>query len=65
MAPSSVWLFRKAAASARSIDDIAKTALRLLTDRAHYQESVANMETVASQRLSFDVIARQLQQFFR
>jgi hypothetical protein len=50
---------------ARSIDDVGKIALRLLTDRAHYQESVARMETVASPRLSFDVIARELQQFFR
>jgi hypothetical protein len=50
---------------AHSIDDIAKTALRLLADRAHYEESVAAMETVASQCLSFDVIAQEVQQFFR
>jgi len=50
---------------ARSIEDIGKTALRLLADRAHYEESVAGMETTSSHRLSFDVIARELQQFFR
>lgn len=48
----------------RSIDDIAKIALRLLTDRAHYQESVASMETVASQGLTFKVVAKQLEDFF-
>jgi hypothetical protein len=49
---------------ARSIDDIGKAALRLLTDRAHYEESVANMAAVASQRLSFEVVAQELQAFF-
>jgi hypothetical protein len=57
--------FPESCGFARSIDDIGKTALRLLTDRPHYKESVANMESVATQCLSFDVIARQLQQFFR
>jgi hypothetical protein len=36
----------------------------MLTDRAHYQERVANMEGVASQRLSFEVVAQELQAFF-
>jgi hypothetical protein len=49
---------------ARSIEDIGKTALRLLADRAHYQESVANMEKVASQSLAFKVVAKQLADFF-
>jgi hypothetical protein len=49
---------------ARSIDDIAKTALRLLTDRAHYKESVASMETVASKCIAFKVVAKQLEDFF-
>ncbi|MDP9003586.1 MAG: hypothetical protein M3N12_02210 [Verrucomicrobiota bacterium] len=48
----------------RSINDIGKAALRLLTDQAHYQESVAGMETVASPRLSFKAGARQLEEFF-
>ena len=49
---------------ARSIDDIAKIALRLLTDQAHYRESVANMETAASKSVAFNVVARQLEDFF-
>jgi hypothetical protein len=48
----------------RSIDDIGKAALRLLTDQGHYRESVATMETVASPRLSFKVGATQLEEFF-
>jgi hypothetical protein len=50
---------------ARSIDEIGKIALRLLTDRAHYQETVANMETVASRHLAFKVVAKQLEAFYR
>lgn len=50
--------------SARSIDDLGTSAQRLLTDRAHYEESVANMETVASQSLAFKVVAKQLEGFF-
>jgi hypothetical protein len=49
---------------ARSIDDIAKVARRLLTDRAHYQGSVANIETVASQCIAFKVVAKELRTFF-
>jgi hypothetical protein len=48
---------------ARSIEDIGRTALRLLTEGQFYQETVANMETVALQRLSFEVVARQLEDF--
>jgi len=50
---------------ARAIGDIEKTALRLLNDGAHYRESVAKLETVASSRLSFRVVAEQLRDFFR
>jgi hypothetical protein len=50
---------------ARSIEDIGRVALRLLTDRAHYQESVAGMEAVASPLLSFGVAADALRDFFR
>ena len=50
---------------ARSIDEIAKTALRLLTDRQYYQQTVAKMEAVASQRLSFEVVAKELEDFFQ
>ena len=56
--------FPESCGFARSIDEIGKTALRLLTDQAHYQESVANMETVASRRLGFKVVAKQLRAFF-
>jgi len=49
---------------AHSIDEIAQTALRLLTDGAHYRESVASMETIASQRIAFKVIAEELEGFF-
>jgi hypothetical protein len=47
-----------------SIADIGKVALRLLTDQAHYQESVASIEATASRRLSFKVVADELRVFF-
>jgi hypothetical protein len=56
--------FPESCGFARSIDDIGKAALRLLTDRARYKESVAKMETVASQCLAFKVVAKQLGDFF-
>ena len=49
---------------ARSIEDIGKTALRLLADRAHYEESVAAMETAASEHVAFKVVAEELRSFF-
>jgi hypothetical protein len=49
---------------ARSIDNIEKIALRLLTNRTHYRKSVADMENVASQRLAFKVVAEELRAFF-
>jgi hypothetical protein len=48
----------------RSIAEIGQTAARLLTDRNCYEESVANMEPVASQHLSFRVAAGRLGEFF-
>jgi hypothetical protein len=48
---------------ARSIDDIAKIAQRLLTDRTHYSDSVAKMEVVASKCLAFKVVAKNLENF--
>jgi hypothetical protein len=56
--------FPESCGFARSIDDIGKAALRLLTDRQYYQKSVSSMETVASQRLSFKVVAQELRAFF-
>ncbi|HEV2841561.1 MAG TPA: hypothetical protein VGW39_09580 [Chthoniobacterales bacterium] len=55
--------FPESCGFARSIEDIGRTAVRLLTDRTHYQESVAEMELVAS-RLSFKVGAQELRDFF-
>jgi hypothetical protein len=57
--------FPESCGFARSIEEIGATALRLLADRAHYEEAVAAIATGASQRLSFGVIAQELQQFFR
>jgi hypothetical protein len=57
--------FPESCGFARSIDDIVKAALRLLTDRQQYQQSVASMETAASRRLSFKVVAEELRSFFR
>lgn len=57
--------FPESCGFARSIDDITKIALRLLKDRMHYQESVANMETAASQRVGFKAVAKQLEDFFQ
>lgn len=56
--------FPESCGLARPIDEIGKAALRLLTDRAHYKESVASMESVATQRLAFKVVAKQLEDFF-
>lgn len=48
----------------RSIAELGQIATRLLTDRNHYEANVANMEIVASQHLSFKVVAEQLRAFF-
>ena len=49
----------------RSIEEIGQIAARLLMARKLYEESVVNMETGASPRLSFKVVAQELQTFFR
>src|SRR5438270_734266 len=49
---------------ARSIEQSREIAEQLLKDRAHYQETVAKMEAVASQQLAFKVVAQQLEDFF-
>jgi hypothetical protein len=56
--------FPESCGFARSIDDIGKVALRLLTDPAYYEASVTAMEAIASERLSFKVVARELRTFF-
>ena len=48
----------------RSIGEIGQIAAQLLTDRNFYEESVGNIETVASQHLSFKAGAEQLRAFF-
>ena len=49
---------------ARSIEEMGKIALRLLTDRPNYEKTVADLERVASPRLAFKVIAQELSDFF-
>jgi hypothetical protein len=49
---------------ARSITDIQEAASRLLTDREFYRASVAAMIPAASKRLSFEAVAKELEDFF-
>jgi hypothetical protein len=56
--------FPESSGFARSIAELEKTALRLLTDDRHYRESVRSLESAASPRLSFKVIAEELRVFF-
>ena len=48
----------------RSIGEIGEIAVRLLTDRNYYEESVARIGNVASRHLSFKVVAERLREFF-
>jgi hypothetical protein len=56
--------FPESCGFARSIDEVAKTAFRLLGDEPYYQQSVAKMESIASPRLSFKAAADELRAFF-
>ena len=56
--------FPQSSGFARSIEEIGKAAVRLLTDHAFYQQSVAEMHSVAAPRLSFEVVAEELRTFF-
>lgn len=49
----------------RSIADVKEIAQRLLQDRAYYDEAVANSQRRATEALSFAVVSKQLQSFFR
>lgn len=49
----------------RSIEEIGKIALRLLTDKAYYEETVANIESSPAQKLAFKAVAKQLKEFFQ
>lgn len=57
--------FPKSCGFDRSIEEIGKIALRLLTDKGHYEEAVASIENAASQKLAFKVVAKQLKDFFQ
>ena len=56
--------FSESSGFTRSIEEIGRIAARLLTDRSVYEQSVGNIETVASQRLSFKTVAQELRTFF-
>ncbi|MCA1660041.1 MAG: hypothetical protein LC642_05840, partial [Verrucomicrobiaceae bacterium] len=48
----------------RSVGEIGQIAANLLTDSNRYEQNVANIETVASEHLSFKAGAQQLRAFF-
>ena len=48
----------------RSIKELGKVALRLLTDQAWYGQFVGGLESAAAPRLSFKVVAEELRKFF-
>ena len=50
---------------ARSIAEIEALATRLLNDRDFYRGGVAGMVQMAAKSLSFEVVAKQLEEFFR
>ena len=50
---------------ARSIDELGKTASRLLIDREFIEASVRALIPAASKSLSFGIVAKQLAEFFR
>lgn len=57
--------FPESCGFARSIEEIGQAAQRLLTEPAHYEESVAGMTAVASPRVAFNAVAEELRDFFR
>ena len=57
--------FPESCGFARSIEEIRQIASRLLNDRKLYEQGVAAIESGASQRLGFEVVAKQLEKFFR
>ena len=56
--------FPKSCGWNRSIDETGQVAARLLMARWLYEENLGSMEAVASQRLSFKVVAEELRTFF-
>jgi hypothetical protein len=57
--------FPESCGYARSVDEIGKSALRLLTDREFYQLTTAALVPAAFQTLGFGVVAKQLEAFFK
>jgi hypothetical protein len=57
--------FSEACGFGRSIAEIEKLAARLLRDHAYYEQVVAESQQQGKELLSFQVIANQLQKFFR
>ena len=57
--------FPKTCGIDRSIEEIGKIALKLLTDKAQYEETVASMDSTASHKIAFKVVAKQLKDFFQ
>jgi hypothetical protein len=56
--------FSESCGFARSIDEIAQIASRLLTDKDFYRTRIAAMIPAATKVLGFDVVAKQLAEFF-
>ncbi|MEY2496722.1 MAG: hypothetical protein QOD12_278 [Verrucomicrobiota bacterium] len=57
--------FPESCGQAKSIGQLRQIASRLLNDRKFYEQSVALIESSASARLSFGVVAKQLEELFR
>jgi hypothetical protein len=56
--------FPESCGFARSIDDVRRIAVRLLTDKDSYRTCVAAMIPAATKVLGFEVIAKRLREFF-
>src|SRR5439155_20487641 len=54
--------FPESCGHARSIEEVRQVASHLLSDRKFYEQSVASIEGDASPRLSFEVVAKQLEE---
>jgi hypothetical protein len=57
--------FRETCGDGRSIAEIGQIAERLFQDRGYYDQIIANSQKQAMEQLSFSVIAKQLEDFFR
>lgn len=59
------FAFPNTCGHARSIEEIRQIASRLLSGRKFYEECVGAIESTASPRLSFEFVAKQLEDFFK